>query len=117
MYPLVPASGSAGGREQKADDFLSSKRVRANIRAVLDDKDAWLTPAYSLAIQAEHLLQCVEGKRKHVLRVRGKSKRWGRDKRAELLADPRTNAELAVVYGCSPAAISMQRSIGRKEAA
>ena len=44
---------------------MSSKRIRMNIRAVIQDQDLFLTPAYSLAIQAEHLLQVIEGKREH----------------------------------------------------
>lgn len=65
---IVAASGTtnSGKREQTAIPFMSAKRIRMNIRAVLDDKDAWLTPAYSLAIQAEHLLQVIEGKRQVV---------------------------------------------------
>lgn len=64
-HALVAASGSQSGREQQSLDFLSSRRIRANIRAVLEEEESWLRPAYSLAMQAEHLLQVVEGKRTH----------------------------------------------------
>jgi hypothetical protein len=117
---IVGASGNSpvGAREQDAIPFFSSKRIRTNIAEVLADKDCWLTPAYSLAIQAEHLLQVVEGKRAHKQRAKsGKNRKWGAEKRAELLADPRTHAELAEVYGCSASAISQQRWIAQREAA
>lgn len=122
---IVAASGTAGPgkREQQAIPFMSARRIRMNIRAVLDDKNAWLTPAYSLAIQAEHLLQVIEGKRQVVAdprpsRARSQSAttriRWTDEMRAALLADPRHAREIAAEMGTSEGNIHVQRSTARK---
>lgn len=119
-YPIVGKPGTQRAREQEPLEFLSSKRIRMNIAAVLEDNDLWLTPAYSLAIQAEHLLQVVEGKRTHTQRVRGKARKWGVPGRAELLrcaSNGHTPEKLAELHGCSVSAIKQQLVIARREAA
>lgn len=116
---IIPASGTQGGSEQQAIPFMSARRIRMNIRAVLDDKDAWLTPAYSLAIQAEHLLQVIEGKRQVVAdRVRAEGAttriRWTDEMRLSILADPRNAREIAEEMGTTTANIHVQRCAARK---
>lgn len=121
---IVAASGttSPGRREQQAIPFMSARRIRMNIRAVLDDKDAWLTPAYSLAIQAEHLLQVIEGRREVVADAKPRRERarsanrisWTPEMRAALLADTRSTQEIAAEMNTTVGNISMQRSISRK---
>lgn len=98
---------------------MSAKRIRMNIRAVLDDKDAWLTPAYSLAIQAEHLLQVIEGKRQVIADAKPRRERarsanrisWTPEMRAALLADTRSTQEIAAEMNTT---VGKKRSISRK---
>lgn len=117
--PIEPARTRAPRRTPSLP-FLSHQRIRSNIRLVLEDGALLGTPAYGLAIQAEYLLEVVEGKRLAAPRTRVKGKRqhkWGREGRAELLADERTPVQLAEAYGVSVPAIRQQLLIARKEAA
>jgi hypothetical protein len=97
---------------KREEPFFSSSRIRRNIGAILSDEGSWLTEAYSLALQAEHLLRVVEGQRQHFSAE--KRKRWTDEERQKLLADTRPAAQIAAEMGVSVGAIHAQRIIARR---
>ena len=53
--------GGSGVNMQQRPDFYDPERIRQTIAEVKADAGMWLTPAYSLALQAEHLLSVLDG--------------------------------------------------------